>query len=219
MLGTHNLPLFLIASIALTLIPGPATMYILGRSIAQGRTAGVMSVLGIGCGSLCHTLAVAFGLSALLTASQPAFWIIKIAGAAYLIFLGVQALRSKAALLAPDFDQPQERATAAPGHLRIFGQGALTQLLNPKVTLFFIALLPQFVRTGVAHSPIPFLALGTLFVTLDTAWFLIIACGSAWASCWLRRSARFRRALQRATGALYIGLGLNLLRAKARLAQ
>ncbi len=213
MFGTHNLELFLVTAITLTLIPGPSTLYILGRSIAQGRKAGVLSVLGIGSGTLCHILAVAFGLSAVLAASQAAFSVIKYAGAAYLVYLGVQTLRKRTA--AADV---QEAKTGEVRAGRIFGQGLVTQVLNPKVSLFFIALLPQFVNPGAAHRPLPFLFLGTLFVTQDTLWFLFLASFSAFFSAALRRSACFEGALKWTTGLLYIGLGLNLLRVKAKLA-
>jgi len=102
MWGTHNLPLFFATAITLTMTPGPSTLYILGRSVSQGRQAGVLSVLGIGSGSLCHTAAVAFGLSALLAASQIAFSIVKYAGGAYLIYLGVRTLRNNAGQLVVD---------------------------------------------------------------------------------------------------------------------
>ncbi len=212
MFGTHHLPLFLLSAITLSLIPGPSTLYIVGRSVSQGRAAGVLSVLGIAAGSLCHVAAVAFGLSALLAASQAAFGAIKYAGAAYLIYLGMQTLRAKAS--------PGEVSDdAAPrGRGPAFRQGLVTQILNPKVSLFFLAILPQFVAPGQAHSPLPFLFLGLLFVGMDTAWFLCVAAFSASLSGWLRRSARFGRALKWATGTLYIGLGLSLLRLRARAA-
>ncbi len=213
MFGTHNLPLFLVTAITLTLIPGPSTLYILGRSVAQGRKAGVLSVLGIGAGTLCHILTVAFGLSAVLAASQVAFGVIKYAGAAYLVYLGVQTLRKSAGKRAvPEAKTSEVQAG------RIFGQGLMTQVLNPKVSIFFIALLPQFVRPAEAHSPLPFLFLGTLFVSQDTLWFLFVASFSASFTAVLRRSSRFEIALKWATGLLYIGLGLNLLRVKAKLA-
>ena len=213
MWGTHNLPLFLLTAVTLTLIPGPSTMYILGRSISQGPRAGVLSVLGIGAGSLCHTAAVAFGLSAVFAVSQTAFSVVKYAGAAYLIFLGLQTLRKNA-----KSEEAQELQPAQHRTQRIFGQGLLTQLLNPKVSIFFIALLPQFVNSGRVHSPWPFLFLGVLFVSLDTLWFLLIASCSAFFTGWLRQNTRVQIGMQRVTGLLYIGLGLNLLRLKAKLA-
>ena len=213
MFGTHNLPLFLVTAITLTLIPGPSTLYILGRSISQGRRAGMLSVLGIGSGTLCHTVAVAFGLSAILAASQAAFSIIKYAGAAYLIYLGVQTLRKRTVSSA----LPETKVAAVQAG-RIYGQGWVTQILNPKVSLFFIALLPQFVSQNAAHSPLPFLFLGALFVAIDTLWFLTLASFSAFFTDRLRQNARLQSGLKWVTGLLYIGLGLNLLRVKARLA-
>ena len=213
MWGTQNLSLFLLASFTLTMIPGPSTLYILGRSISQGRKAGVVSVLGIGSGSLCHTVAVSFGLSALLAASQAAFSFVKFLGAAYLIYLGIQMFRKKSEQTSAAASTSKSVAAS-----RIYGQGLLTQILNPKVTLFFVALLPQLVAPMSAHSPLPFLFLGVLFVTIDTIWFCGVAFFSAGFTNLLRRNARFQSILNWATGLLYIGLGLNLLRAKARLA-
>ena len=212
MLGTHNLPLFVLTAITLSLLPGPSTLYILGRSVSQGRRAGMLSVLGIGTGTLCHTVAVAFGLSALLAASHPAFLLLKYAGAAYLIYLGIQTLRRPAMGAALPTNVPRVRERT------IYAQGWLTQVLNPKVSLFFVALLPQFVALQAVHSPIPFLFLGILFVLMDTVWFLTVATGSARLTYWLRRSARFQQGMKWASGLLYIGLGLNLLRLRARFA-
>ncbi len=213
MFGTHNLAVFLVTALMLTVIPGPSTLYVLGRSIAQGRRAGALSVLGIAAGTVCHILAVAFGLSALLAASQIGFSLIKCAGAAYLVFQGVQTLRKRAVTAEVP---PVEAADVRAGFL--FGHGMVTQILNPKVALFFIALLPQFVRPADAHSPLPFLFLGLLFVAQDTAWFLAVAVFSAFFTTVLRRNSRCEEGLKWATGLLYIGLGLNLLRVKARLA-
>src|SRR5947209_4624879 len=174
MLGTHDLPAFLLASFLLWITPGPDTMYILARSISQGIRAGVLSALGIGCGILLHTTLAAFGLSALLAASATAFHVVKLAGAAYLIYLGVQALRGSGALATPEI------AAASPW--RIVRQGILTNALNPKVAIFFLAFLPQFVDPAAGFGPIPFLLLGGLFVSGGTLWCLGLAAGAAGAT-------------------------------------
>ena len=127
--------------------------------------------LGIGCGILLHTALAAFGLSALLAASAPAFSLLKLAGAAYLLYLGIQALRATGRLATP------EVAAATPG--RIFRQGVLTNALNPKVAIFFLAFLPQFVNPGARLGPLPFLLLGGLFVFGGTLWCLCLAVGAA----------------------------------------
>jgi len=186
-------------------------MYIVGRSAAQGRRAGMMSVLGICAGTLCHILAVAFGVSAIFAASQVAFLVVKSVGAVYLIYVGITLLRSR--------EQTIEAAglTVAdtPPDRMVFVQGGLTQLLNPKVTLFFLAILPQFVIPSFAHQPAPFLLLGAAFVAIDVAWFSLLACGAAAAAGWLVRGSRATVNLKRATGGLYVLLGLALLRERA----
>jgi threonine/homoserine/homoserine lactone efflux protein len=156
MLGTHDLPAFILASLLLWITPGPDTMYILARSIAQGLRAGVMSAFGIGCGILIHTAFAAFGLSALVATSAAAFRLVKLAGAGYLVYLGVQALRASGTLSTPEI--------AAAGLGRIFRQGILTNALNPKVAIFFLAFLPQFVDPTAGLGPVPFLLLGGVFV-------------------------------------------------------
>jgi threonine/homoserine/homoserine lactone efflux protein len=206
MLGTHDLPAFLLASFLLWITPGPDTMYILARSIAQGVRAGVMSALGIGGGILIHTALAAFGLSALLAASAVAFQVVKLAGAAYLIYLGIQALRSQARLSAPE--------TAAATPWRIFRQGVMTNALNPKVAIFFLAFLPQFVDPAAGLGPIPFLLLGGLFVAGGTLWCLGLAAGAARATRAIRRHGGFMVWLERLSGCVYIALGLNLLRSR-----
>jgi threonine/homoserine/homoserine lactone efflux protein len=187
MLGTHDLWAFLAASFLLWLTPGPDTMYILTRSISQGRRAGVMmSALGIGSGLLIHTLLAAFGLSAIRATSAWAFALVKMAGAAYLLYLGLQALRRRpGALDAPDL-------LSASGW-RVYREGVVSNTLNPKVAVFFLALLPQFVEPATGLGPVPFVFLGAIFVGGGTLW-----------SLWL----------ERLSGCVYIGLGLNLLRSK-----
>ena len=207
MLGTHDLWAFLLASVLLWITPGPDNMYILARSIAQGRRAGLVSALGIGSGVLVHTLAAALGLSAILAASSWAFLAVKVAGAAYLIYLGIAALRRPVApLVAPTLDP-------ASGW-RVYRQGVVSNLLNPKVAVFFLAFLPQFVEAGSGWGPLPFLLLGGLFVTGGTLWCVLFALGAATATSTLRRSPRLLVWLERLSGCVYIALGLNLLRSR-----
>jgi threonine/homoserine/homoserine lactone efflux protein len=207
MLGTHDLWAFLAASFLLWLTPGPDTMYILARSIAQGRRAGVMSALGIGSGLLIHTLVAAFGLSAILAASAWAFAVVKTAGAVYLIYLGIQALRKKVGSL----DAPDLRPI---GSWRVYRQGVLSNTLNPKVAIFFLAFLPQFVDPAGGRGPMPFLVLGAIFVVGGTLWSLGQAVCAASATRSIRRNPALLRWLERLTGCVYIALGLNLLRSK-----
>jgi threonine/homoserine/homoserine lactone efflux protein len=206
MLGTHDLPAFLLASFLLWITPGPDTMYILARSIAQGMRGGVLSALGIGCGILIHTALAAFGLSALLATSAAAFQVVKVVGAGYLIYLGIQALRRPGKLATP------EVVAADPG--RIFRQGVLTNALNPKVAIFFLAFLPQFVDPSAGLGPLPFLLLGGLFVSGGTLWCLLVATGAARVTRTIRRNVGAMSWLERLSGCVYIGLGLNLLRTR-----
>ena len=207
MFGTHDLWAFLAASFLLWLTPGPDTMYILARSIAQGRRAGVMSAFGIGSGLLIHTLLAAFGLSAILTASAWAFAVVKTAGAVYLIYLGIQALRKKVARLdAPDLSPI--------GSWLVYRQGVASNTLNPKVAIFFLAFLPQFVDPAGGGGPMPFLFLGAIFVVGGTLWSLGQAVCAASATRTIRRNPALLGWLERFTGCVYIALGLNLLRSK-----
>jgi len=204
MFGIHNFGLFLTAGILLNLTPGPDTAYILGRSIAQGRDAGVASALGIGVGSILHTCAAALGLSAILATSAFAFVAIKLLGGAYLIFLGIKMLldRRKHLTLPSNF---RRRTT-----LSAFRQGIFTNILNPKVALFFLAFLPQFIDPLSNTKVTAFVALGLTFVTTGTIWCLIVACfASAWSER-LRQSWAFQQWLNRASGSLFVILGLRV---------
>ncbi len=193
-----TLLLFAAASATLVAIPGPAVLYILTRSIAQGRSAGIVSAVGIEAGALLHVAAAIAGLSALVASSATAFAVVKYAGAAYLVFLGVQRLRTRGDLALADLP-PESRA-------RLFRQGVVVNALNPKVAVFFVAFLPQFVDPGLPVAPQVAL-LGVLFVAvatlIDFAWAL--AAGSVGAR--LRRSPRVRRLLDRLSGVTFIGLG------------
>ncbi|HEY4910605.1 MAG TPA: LysE family translocator [Methylomirabilota bacterium] len=207
MLGTHDLWTFLAASFLLWLTPGPDTMYILTRSISHGRRAGVMSALGIGSGLLIHTLLAAFGLSAILATSAWAFAVVKTAGAAYLIYLGLQALRKKVGTLGtPDLSPV--------GNWRVYRQGVVSNTLNPKVAIFFLALLPQFVDPMAGLGPMPFMFLGAIFTIGGTLWSLGLVVCAASATQTIRRNPAVLRWLERLSGCVYIALGLNLLRSK-----
>jgi threonine/homoserine/homoserine lactone efflux protein len=208
MFGIHNFGLFLAAGILLNLTPGPDTAYILGRSIAQGRDGGVASALGIGVGSILHTYAAALGLSAILATSVFAFVAIKLLGGVYLIFLGIKMLLEcgKHLSLLSEF----RRRT----NLAAFRQGILTNVLNPKVALFFLAFLPQFIDPASNTKVIAFLLLGFTFVTTGTIWCLVLACFAATFSERLRSNEKIGQWLNRTVGALFISLGARLATAK-----
>src|SRR6266446_5837009 len=208
MFGIHDFGLFLAAAILFNLTPGPDTVYILGRSVAQGREAGIVSALGICLGSVFHTCAAALGLSAILATSALAFGAIKLLGGAYLIFLGIKMFidRRKQLSLPSNF---RRRTTAA-----AFRQGVLTNVLNPKVALFFLAFLPQFIEPTSSIKVLAFLMLGFTFVTTGTIWCLILAWFASAFSERLRTKEAIGQWLNRAAGALFVFLGLRLATAK-----
>ncbi len=204
MLGIENFSLFLLSGIILNITPGADTMYILGRSISQGKRAGIMSVLGISSGALVHTLLASFGLSIILAKSIVAFNIVKYAGAAYLIYLGIKTLLSRNIL---NLDKAQTESM-----MKIYLQGMLTNLLNPKVALFFIAFLPQFVIPNNYYGPLSFLILGFTFITTGTLWCMLLALCSASVTNKLRGNTKIFGIMNKLAGILFIGLGLKLVR-------
>ena len=206
--GIHHFELFLTAGILLNLTPGPDTVYILGRSIAQGRRAGIASALGIATGSIFHTFAAALGLSAILAASAWAFRVVKLVGGAYLIFLGIKMFvhRQKALNLPSNFRSSTTYAA--------FRQGFLTNLLNPKVALFFLAFLPQFIDPNSTAKVVAFLALGLTFVTTGTIWCLVLAWFASGLSEKLRENPTIAELLNRAVGSLFVFLGARLATTK-----
>lgn len=201
MIEPSTLGAFLIAGFLLLIMPGPAVMYIVARGIHQGRAAALVSALGVHVGTLVHVAAATVGLSALLASSAVAFSVVKYAGAAYLIVLGVRTLLQRGTV--------HHTTVLAPAGLRrVFGQGVLVNVLNPKTALFFLAFLPQFVdpaRGSVAGQTI---VLGGLFMVMgicsDGAYALLSgACGG-----WLRRRGRLVTGQRFVAGGIYLGLGL-----------
>jgi threonine/homoserine/homoserine lactone efflux protein len=192
--------LFALASFALIVVPGPAVVYIVTRSLELGRSAGLVSMLGVEAGGLVHVTAAALGLSALIASSAAAFSVVKYLGAAYLIVIGVRRLVGRPA-------DPLAEVRAAPPRSRLFSQGVLVSVLNPKVAIFFLAFLPQFVDPDRGAVAPQVLVLGTCFIALamlsDGAYaFLAGTLGDR-----VRASTRVRHRLERASGAIYIALG------------
>ena len=204
MLGIHDYGLFVAAGVLLNLAPGQDTFYILGSSIARGRRIGVASALGISAGCIVHTFAAALGLSAILATSATAFTVVKLAGAAYLIYLGVRALIGPA-----DAPSPTGSANAA-GAALAFRRGVLTNVLNPKVALFFLALLPQFIDPASETKVAAFIALGLTFVATGTAWCLVLALAAARVRGFFARHPRVFLRMSRAVGAVFVLLGVRL---------
>ncbi|HDR7798491.1 TPA: LysE family translocator [Bacillus tropicus] len=207
MYGIINYEVFLLTGILLNLIPGADTMYIVGRSVSQGRKAGVYSVFGIITGSLVHTLLVAFGLSIILTKSVVLFNTIKVIGVIYLVYLGIKMILDKTNIA---FQAPSNKLNIR----KIYLQGLLTSLTNPKVSLFFIAFLPQFIDTK-ASGPIPFIILGITFTVTGLLWCLFVAYFSSYVTKKLRGNQKVGMILNKVTGLIFIGMGLKLLQTKA----
>jgi threonine/homoserine/homoserine lactone efflux protein len=195
-----TLGLFVAAALALLLVPGPAVLYIVARSIDQGRSAGLVSVLGVHLGSLVHVTAAAVGLSSLLVSSATAFSVVKYAGAAYLIYLGARALLSR---------QPGKAVEVRQAPLKtLLRQGAVVNILNPKTALFFLAFLPQFVDPAAGSSALQLAFFGLLFVTLGLVTDSLYALAAGTAGEWLRSSRFFVGARRWVSGTVFIGLGL-----------
>jgi threonine/homoserine/homoserine lactone efflux protein len=197
----HTLLVFAPVALGLLVVPGPAVLYIVTRSIDQGRTAGFVSVAGIHLGSLVHVAAAAFGLSAILASSAVAFSMVKYAGAAYLIVLGVRKL------LARDEDEAPLEAGRRRSLRRVFVQGAVVNVLNPKTALFFLAFLPQFVDVERGAAWLQMVVLGLTFVALGICSDGTYALVASRAGGWLRSSARFRRGQRYVSGGIYLSLG------------
>lgn len=209
MTGIHDFPAFLLASIALAVLPGPDTLYVLGRTVAQGRRAGLWSLAGIGAGCLGHVTASALGLSALIAASPLAFEVVKTAGALYLAWIGVQLLREAWQRSGDGVPLPAAAALPDDGAGRLFRQGVVTNLLNPKVGLFFISFLPQFVTPG-AGTVADFVLLGLTFVGIGIAWILLLMHTTDLATRHFRGRAAVQRWFKAGTGGLFVGLAAKL---------
>jgi RhtB (resistance to homoserine/threonine) family protein len=205
MFGIENYLVFIVSGIILNITPGNDTIYILSRSIAQGRKAGVVSALGIGTGALTHTIMASLGLSVILSKSILLFDIIKYAGVLYLVFIGIATIISKNNPFNSQADI--ERSI---DYKQIYKQGFLTNLFNPKVALFFLSFLPQFINPSINNTPIPFLILGLTFLTTGTIWCLFLAYASSFLSTMLRENERISIIMHKMCGMIFIGLGLKL---------
>jgi threonine/homoserine/homoserine lactone efflux protein len=191
---------FSLATLILVAMPGPGVLYLVGRTLDQGRRAGVASMLGIESGELVHVVAAAVGLSALLATSATALDVVRYAGAAYLIVLGIRRWRAGAEPEAPV--EPQ-RASAR----RIFAQGLVVQVLNPKVAIFFLAYLPQFLDPSAPVAP-QVLLLGGVYLAIAMASDGVYVVLASLAARRLRHSTAAQRGMARASAATYVGLGL-----------
>lgn len=203
---TSALLVFAAASLALAVVPGPAVLYIVARSVDQGRLAGLVSALGITAGGLVHVVAATIGLSSLLASSATAFTIVKYAGAAYLIFLGIRRLMTREQL-------EDEIARAPRSRRRLFVDGLVVNVLNPKTALFFLAFLPQFVDPHEGIATLQILALGLLFAAIALCSDCVWALAAGTVGSWLRRSRWYLGVKRWVTGTVFVGLGLSTVKA------
>lgn len=209
-LGIHELWLFVLSGLLLNVTPGPDTAYIVGRSIQLGWRGGAAAALGISCGCLVHVFGAAIGLSALLMASSAAFAVVKWVGAAYLLLTGLRMLVSRqgAATMAGVAGETSLR--------RVFWQGVLTCALNPKVALFFLAFLPQFVAADSSRKAQAFLVLGLIFILNGTLWCFGVAAFAARAAARIRHSGGITVWVNRVLGGLFVYLGARIAMMGAR---
>ena len=201
--GSDSLLAFIGAGLLLNVTPGPDVLYIVGRSIGQGRIAGLVSVLGISTGCLFHVASAALGLSALMFALPVAYDVVRYAGAAYLAWLGLRAIVSTSSPL-----RVQRVGHEALG--RVFRQGVLTNMLNPKVALFFLAFLPQFTDPMRGPVPLQVALLGLIFIGNGTVVCVIYAIAASWLGEWLRTRYAVATWLNRAMGGVFLALGVRL---------
>jgi RhtB (resistance to homoserine/threonine) family protein len=203
--GIINFDTFLIAGILLNLTPGNDTIFILARSIGHGKKAGIISALGIATGSLIHTVLAAFGLSLIIAQSILLFNIIKYAGAVYLIYLGIRMLMDRKSL-----DPVEFHSQNSVNYLSIYRDAILTNVLNPKVALFFIAFLPQFIDPASKQAALPFLLLGMTFIITGTAWCMVLAIFASAIADKLRTNPKIAGAINKACGLALIALGIKV---------
>ncbi|KQW87766.1 lysine transporter LysE [Massilia sp. Root418] len=210
MFGIHDLTLFIVSGLLLNIMPGPDSLLIMARSATQGWRAGCAAALGIGAGTMVHVTAAAVGLSALLSTSAMAFSVVKWVGAAYIVYVGIGMLRARLKAGDGDAGEPAAAAPAAASYGRIFAQGFLTNVLNPKVALFFLAFVPQFISADSPNKALAFLILGCIFNFNSMLWCNGLAVFTAFASARLKVKPLVALWLNRITGGLFLALGVRL---------
>lgn len=198
-----DIGLFLVASAVLTIAPGPDIVYVLTRGIAQGTRAGVAAALGFASGCIFHTVLAAVGIAALIRSSPVAFDIVRYAGAAYLVYIGVQALRHRSSF---SIEGARDERTLA----TIYRQSVIGNMLNPKVTLFFLAFLPQFVDASAGHVGWQMAMLGAIFMLQTIVIFGAVAIFSGWIGDWVRRKPAIGERLNVFAGITFIALGIRV---------
>jgi threonine/homoserine/homoserine lactone efflux protein len=208
MFGIHDLGLFIVSGLLLNIMPGPDSLLIMTRGATQGARAGCTAALGIGAGTFVHVFAAALGLSAILATSATAFTVVKYIGAAYILYMAIGLLRSKRR-------DAVAAVTVAPlPYRKIFAQGFLTNVLNPKVALFFLAFVPQFISADAPNKALAFIILGCIFNLNGMLWCNALALFTAQASARLKLNPLISLWLNRVTGGLFVWLGVKLAMAK-----
>ena len=203
MIETTKFALFIGVSWALILSPGPDMIYVITRGMAHGRRAGILSAIGVVCGILVHTTAAAFGLTLLLQTSTFAFLFVKFTGAAYLLYLGIKAWRDKSTFTL-------QIPTLAAKSGTLFWQGVFSNVLNPKIAIFFLAFLPQFVDKGSSHAPGQMVMLGLTFAGFGLCFLLVVGYFSGSIGRWLTHRPQYAQFFQRLAGGILVGLGIRL---------
>lgn len=203
MIETTKFALFITVSWALIIAPGPDMLYVITRGMTYGRGAGMLSAIGVICGILVHTTAAALGLTLIFQTSATAFLIVKYLGALYLIYLGIKSWRDKS-------DFHLQRSFSTVSSRQLFWQGVLSNVLNPKIAIFFLAFLPQFVDKGSGQMTLQLIVLGLTFAFFGLCFLLVVAYSSGTIGTYLTRRPQYAQFAQRVSGGILIGMGLRL---------
>ncbi len=204
-MGIENFLTFIITALLFIMTPGIDTIFVLNKSIAQGKKAGIYSTLGINAGVLVHTLFAAMGLSIIIAKSATAFMIIKYLGALYLIYLGVKKIIAKKDNPAVDIKDDMHKSS-----FQNFTSGLLTNTLNPKVALFFLAFFPQFISPELMNSPLPFLVLGTTYAIIGIVWFVLLTLFASIFSGRITSNPKIMQRIDKVSGGIFILMGLKI---------
>jgi threonine/homoserine/homoserine lactone efflux protein len=202
-LQPEELTLFITVSWALIIAPGPDMLYVITRGMAHGRRAGILSAIGVICGILVHTTAAAFGLTFIFQKSILAFLVVKYVGSAYLIYLGIKTWREKSV---PGL----QTAPASASSRQLFWQGVLSNVLNPKIAIFFLAFLPQFVDSGNGQVTVQLISLGLTFALFGLCFLVVVGYSSGTIGAYITRRPQYGQFTQRLAGGILLGLGVRL---------
>lgn len=208
MFGTQDLAIFIVSGLLLNIAPGPDSLFIMTRSAVQGWRAGSIAALGIGSGTLVHIFAAALGISAIIATSSNAFLVLKCLGAIYLVYVGIRLVFSKKKL--PEESASSNSKSYEMSYRKIYIQGFLTNILNPKVAVFFLAFVPQFISPDATHKSLAFITLGLIFNFNGMLWCHFLAISTAFASKKIQVSNLVASWLNKLTGVIFVSLGIKL---------